>query len=292
MIKNYLNYIGSKDRYLSLIMKFIEKGSQLHKGARLIDLFCGSAVVGINSLNYFNLVACNDACEELIKIHKWVQNTPKEFMFSQIDACIQTYGLSKTNKEGFLKLREDYNTLEAVDPIRLFCLIMHSYNYSLHLNKKGGYNVPFGANRSSFNSSLATKLDIFKDEMDKNPRKLVFLSQDFEDVMLMSTPQETVLFVDPPYSASISKHPYRVGSLKWTEDEDRRLFKALDTWVKQGGSFIFTNVLENNGISNRPLIEWSQKYIVTPVDVEYKNCSYQRKNNGETKEVIISNFGL
>ena len=49
IVNNYLNYVGSKDRYISQILKFIERGSTLTGGNQLIDLFCGSAVVGLNS---------------------------------------------------------------------------------------------------------------------------------------------------------------------------------------------------------------------------------------------------
>ena len=56
--------------------------------------------------------------------------------------------------------------------------------------------------------------------------------------------------------------------------------------------FIFTNVIENNGAVNLPLKNWikENKYICTPVEVSYEGCNYQRKNNGKTKEVIITNF--
>lgn len=67
IINNYLNYIGSKDRYLPQLRALLERASELTGGERLIDLFCGSAVVGINSTDLFKQIMNNDKCEELIK---------------------------------------------------------------------------------------------------------------------------------------------------------------------------------------------------------------------------------
>lgn len=102
--------------------------------------------------------------------------------------------------------------------------------------------------------------------------------------------KDIVFFIDPPYSASISKHPYRIGNLKWTEDDDRKLFEYMDKIDELGGKFVFTNVFENNGIQNLPLQEWSKEYNVQHVNVDYTNCNYQRLNKGNTDEVIITNF--
>lgn len=302
IVKNYLNYIGSKDRYLSQILDFIKTGATLTGGSGFIDLFCGSAVVGVNAYPYFKDVWCYDACDELMQIHLHVQNaTSTEALLQEIDGIIETYGLSKTNKDGYLDLRKEYNEERVdggtIDPMALYCLITHSYNYSLHLNKKHEYNVPFGANRSSFNSSLRKKLTNWKDNLTKCPR-IHFKTVDFRDEYVLKNSlfrrnvKRGVFFIDPPYSASLSKHPYRVGSLRWAEDEDRALLAFLDDLNKKGHLFIFTNVISNNGVTNTVLKKWIEdnNYVKTPVEISYENCSYQRRNGGDTEEVIISNF--
>lgn len=289
IINNYLNYIGSKDRYLPQLRALLERASELSGGEYLLDIFCGSAVVGINSTDLFKHIINVDKCEELIKIHQWVQNTPEQMLLPQIDACISVYKLSKENKEGFMQLREDYNSLSNIDPIRLYCLITHSFNYSLQTNKDGKYNVPFGANRSCFNSKLRKKLENFKEAID-NAGNMGFLNLDFETAVESFPIKNTVYFVDPPYSASKSKHPYRVRGVEWDSAADIRLLMLLSKINKEGGYFVFTNVLENNGEENKALKEWVQDYKVHDVNIDYSNSSYQRKNLGKTREVIITNF--
>lgn len=290
MIRNYLNYIGSKDRYLEKIMPYLERASK-DKGCRtLVDLFCGSAVVGVNALDLFDSVVCNDRCRELISIHRWVRNRSKVELFEQIDSVISQYGLNKQNKEGFLKLRKDYNSKLDLNPCQLFTLVTHSFNYSLHTNSKGEFNAPFGANRSCFNNSLRKRLGEFKSALDKHSNNILFNSLDFEQGIEFSGVKDTVYFVDPPYSASKSKQPYRVKGVTWNEKEDARLFDNLDYIHNSGGCFVLTDVISNNGCENVVLKEWSQKYNIEDVDVSYDNASYQRKNRGKTREVIVSNF--
>lgn len=295
IVNNYLNYVGSKDRYLAQILKFIERGASLTGGHQLIDLCCGSAVVGVNSAPYFKSVLCVDACQELITLHKWMQEgLSAGALLAELDIIIAAYNLGKDGKEGFLKLREEYNNLmykeNVYHPSRLYCLITHAYNYSLHLNKRGGFSVPSGQGRSYFNSSLRNKFETWKNFLDEHTN----ISFEAEDFRKIKAKKPTVFFVDPPYSAALSKHPYRTGNAKWVEEEDRALLAYLDKIAKEGHYFVFTNAISNNGVTNTILENWlaEHDYVTTPVSIDYKNCSYQRKNGGNTNEVIITNFEL
>lgn len=303
MFRNYLNYSGSKDRIYPILRTYLEKAIGDNKDNTLVDMFAGSCVVAYNSLDLFKEVVCVDKCAELIKIHDWIASTPLDKLLEQIRTTIDKYELSKENKAGFLQLREDYNTGVASNKFsacELYCLIMHSYNYQLHTNKKREFNAPSGAGRSWFNPSIEKKLINMKNHLSKVKNKPVLLSGDV--LSLINKDNETfrkatkndfskiVFYVDPPYSASVSKHPYRVGNVKWDVDEDRKLFDCLDYIHENNGKFILSNVTTNNGIRNIPLQRWAGKYNLNPIEVQYTNCSYQRKNSGKTEEVIITNF--
>lgn len=303
MFRNYLNYSGSKDRIYPILRTYLEKAIGDNKDNTLVDMFAGSCVVAYNSLDLFKEVVCVDKCAELIKIHDWIASTPLDKLLEQIRTTIDKYELSKENKAGFLQLREDYNTGVASNKFsacELYCLIMHSYNYQLHTNKKREFNAPSGAGRSWFNPSIEKKLINMKNHLSKVKNKPVLLSGDV--LSLINKDNETfrkatkndfskiVFYVDPPYSASVSKHPYRVGNVKWDVDEDRKLFDCLDYIHENNGKFILSNVTTNNGIRNIPLQRWAGKYKLNPIEVQYTNCSYQRKNSGKTEEVIITNF--
>lgn len=312
MLRNYMNYAGSKDRYYPLIREFFEKATQSQPHI-LVDMFCGSGVVSYNALDMFYDVKAYDGCPELISLHKWVVESDDPV--GEIKSIIKAYGLSKDNKEGFLALRTAYNSditqgLEG-NPAELYCLITHSFNYSLHLNKKREFNAPSGAGRSYFSKSLETKLINIREHI-KNvaQRAPVFhtlkLSEWGEEIDFLSECNDItgelsscidedslvdyVFFVDPPYSAAVSKHPYRIGDLRWGVAEDKILLDLLDDINSRGGKFVFTNAILNNGVENKPLMDWMVKYKVHHVDVQYYNCNYQRMNNTDTDEVIIYNY--
>lgn len=301
-----MNYSGSKDRIYPILRTYLEQaiGKKGKKHKYLVDMFAGSGTVAFNSLDLFDTIIGVEKCAELVKIHNWIIYYPLSQILEEIDNIIATYDLSKDNKDGFLTLRARYNedvAEHAFDPAKLYCLITHAYNYQLHTNKKGEFNAPSGAGRSWFNPSLRQKLINMKNhiseqvkyENGKFNKRLFFTggdSMDFVHCFKAKSFEDVVYYVDPPYSACISKHPYRVGNIRWTEDEDRKLFDCLDYIHSNNGKFIFSNVIRNNGVQNIPLQRWAGSYNLHPIEVDYENCSYQRKNNGKTEEVIITNF--
>lgn len=303
MLNNYMNYSGSKDRVYPVLRPYLEsavKGKK-RKTKYLIDMFAGSCVVAYNSLDLFDIVICIEKSKELVKLHNWIEYYPLSKILKEIDNIISIYELSKTNKEGFLRLREKYNNDinngGIFDPAELYCLITHAYNYQLHTNKNNEFNAPSGAGRSYFNPALRQKLINMKEYIDKqiaSGKRIMITGGDCMDFVhclnYENGFEDVVFYVDPPYSASISKHPYRMGNIKWTADEDRKLFECLDFIDSKNGKFIFSNVTSNNGVTNFPLLNWADSYKVNPIAVDYTNCSYQRKNNGKTEEVIITNF--
>ena len=292
MLNNCFNYVGSKDRIFPIIDKNLDKSKDI-----FIDVFCGSGVVGVNELSNYSKVVLNDACWQVIDTLKFFRDNECEKVIHDIERVILDYGLSKENKEGYLKLREDYNAdpyLRLVfEPAMFYCLLTHSFNFNIHINSKGQFSVPFGANKSYFNNSLRQKLELFQWELHDNKDKITLKSSDFRD-LIGKTPKKiaenAVFYVDPPYLCSDDAYSriYYLG--KWDEDKERALYEHLDQVNEMGGSFLLSNVLHNNGKWNRILEEWSKKYEVIDVSASYENCNYQRKNAGETKEVLVRNY--
>lgn len=291
MLNNCFNYIGSKDRLFSLIDKNLDKSKRY-----FVDVFCGSGVVGVNELSNYEKVVMNDLCWQVIETLKFFRDNEYEKVIHDIDRIILDYNLSKTNKEGYLKLREDYNDdpyLRLVfNPAMFYCLVTHSFNYSIHLNSKGKFSVPFGANKSYFNPSLRAKLEGFQWELHENKNKVALKTENFEELLsnAKKVSKDTMFYLDPPYLSSDDSYS-RIHYLgKWNEDKERKLYACLDEINQNGGSFLLSNVLENNGKWNKILDEWSKKYNIIEVSASYEGCNYQRKNEGKTKEVLIRNY--
>ncbi len=291
MINNCFNYIGSKDRLIAQIDSNLDKSKDY-----FMDAFCGSGVVGINEVSSFSQVMMNDACWQLIRVLKYFQNNLGSTVLKDIDKIIEKYKLSKENKEGYNTLRDYYNshafTKGTFDPVIFYCLVMHSFNYSIHINRSGGFNVPFGKSRSSFNNSIRNKLINFQTVLSQYRDKILLSELSYLDAFKKYASQikNMMIYVDPPYLSSDSSYG-RVSYLgKWDATKEKILYEALDYINKMGGSFLLSNVIENNGKENKALARWASRYNIVEVSMDYRNCNYQRKNTGNTRELMIRNY--
>ena len=291
MIKNCFNYVGSKDRILPLIDQYLDKS----KG-HLIDLFCGSGTVGVNELANYSSVVLNDACWQMTETLKFFRDNDYKKVIEEIDKYVNLYKLSIDNKEGYLELREEYNSdpyLRFVfDPAMFYCLVTHSFNYNIHINSDGKFSVPSGYKRCYLNKSLRARLEAFQWEMHENKKKIAVKNEDFKALIGKAERviPDSVFYVDPPYYSSDDSYSriYYLG--KWDEPKERALYEAMDFINEKGGSFLLSNVVENNGRTNNILKEWCDKYNVIEVPSDFTNCNYQRKNKGKTVEVLVRNY--
>ena len=293
MIKNCFNYVGSKDRVLPLIDENLDKSK-----SNFVDLFCGSGVVGVNEVNNYKRILLNDACWQMVDTLKFLRDNEFEEVIKKIEGYIKQYKLSIDNKEGYLKLREDYNYdpyLRLVfDPAMFYCLVTHSFNYNIHINSEGKFSVPSGYKRCYFNKNIRAHLEAFQWELHDNKNKVAIKNEDFSTLVSKAEKiiPNSMFYADPPYYVSDSSYGriYYLG--KWTEPKEYQLYKTLNFINERGGSFLLSNVVENNGRTNLILKEWynRHKYNVIEVPSDFTNCNYQRKNKGKTVEILVRNY--
>lgn len=166
LIKSPLNYTGGKYKLLEQILPLFPD-----KVDRFVDLFCGGCNVGINV--QANKIICNDNMKPLVELYKAFQQTEVENTYKHIFKRIEQFQLSKTNKEGYLELRKLYN--QEKNPLDLYVCICYSFNNQIRFNNSLGYNMPFGKDRSDFNTALQKRLKPFIQKM----KTMKFTSIDF-----------------------------------------------------------------------------------------------------------------
>lgn len=290
-IKDAYNYIGNKTRLLPQIEQNLDFNSKY-----LVDVFAGSGVVSANFGSYFEKTIVNDRLTQLTEIQKYLYKTPLNTVLDEVDKWINLFDLSKTNKEGFIECRKYYNEFhkdgEDFNPMLLLTLIYHSFNYQIGFNSNGEFNLSHGYARSSFNPSL-------KDKLIKYTQKIQTLNLDFtnycftELIEVMEAGEVNwsgyMFYLDPPYFSSDSSYS-RTRAIAWSERLEIELYETLDLLNVNGSKFLLSNTVENNGRTNKILKEWMSKYNVVEIDLDYKGCNYQRKNNGKTREVMVKNY--
>lgn len=279
-IKSPLNYTGGKYSLLGDIHNVLPKEVGI-----FVDLFCGGCNVAVNV--EAETIICNDKMPEIVHLYKGLQQQTGQTAVAEVLGVVDKYGLSKTNAEGFYACREAYNKEKTW--VLLYACITHAFNYQIRFNQNGGYNMPFGKDRSSFNPALQERLGLFTDRL----KNLRFESKDFEECINQLGEEgllreDTVVYCDPPYLISTATYNESGG---WGETEERRLYAMLDELNKKGVKFVLSNVVEHKGQLNNILKDWMQKYTVQYVGKEYSNCSYHKKEKtAKTQEVLVYNY--
>lgn len=157
MIQSPLNYTGGKYKLLPQILPLFPKGIDV-----FVDLFCGGCNVGINV--DCNRVIYNDLNENLLYLYNTFKNLDKESVLEWIYEIIEKYnlslvskhgydyygcesskGLGNYNREGYLRLRADFNQKYANENfdyyyyVMLYVIIVSSIEieklFTLKLNK-------------------------------------------------------------------------------------------------------------------------------------------------------------
>ena len=279
LIKSPLNYTGGKYKLLPQILPYFPNDINT-----FIDLFAGGCNVGINIKA--NNIICNDSNKVVIDLmHNW-NRLNSEQALKILEQTINKYNLSKTNEEGFKKIRQYYNDGNKTWNI-FYAMLTNAFNYQIRFSKQGNYNMPFGRNRSSFNSTLKKNFIKYIDKL--NNINISFINEDFRDVKMDNLNNNDFVYCDPPYLISCASYNEQDG---WNKDCEKDLLNLLDSLNNKGIKFALSNVLENKGKSNDILKDRCKKYNTIHLNNTYGNCNYHAKDksSNNTDEVLIINY--
>ena len=280
-IKSPLNYIGGKHKILDKIMPMFPQNI-----TSFVDLFAGGLNVGINISA--DIIYVNEHITYLIELYEYFRQVSIEELLSSIKGRISEYELTNTNHEGYLELRREYNNSKNI--LDLFVLTCYSFNHQIRFNSKHEFNIPFGKERSAYNSSIEANLIQFVQALKE--KNYVFVNGDFTKFYFEKIGKGDFIYCDPPYLITNgSYNDGKRGFKDWTIKEEEELLELLDSLDRKGILFALSNVFYHKGTSNDLLIEWSKKYYTHYIDKNYSNCNYQLKDRkARTIEVLITNF--
>lgn len=244
-----------------------------------VDLFGGGFNVGANVEAEHTIY--NDICKPVVELLNHIKGNNIDNLLSEIDEYIEKYHLSKENREGYLKLREDYNSGYKT-PIKFYTLLCYAFNNQIRFNKNGEYNTPFGKNRSSFNPTLREKFIDFHQRV--NDIDCIFFNMPYEKFDFFEFHNNDFVYCDPPYLNSIATYNEQSG---WTEKHEALLLKILDELNEKGVRFALSNNLK---YENPLLDEWKNKYKVYYLNGDYSNCNYHKIDKSKDVEVLIVNY--
>lgn len=284
-IKSPINYIGNKYKLLPQIIPLFPKEID-----HLVDLFGGSGTVLINTKAEHYIY--NDINNYVAEIFEGlVKAGSAEEIIEQVEAIIKEYSLSMTNKEGFEKLRDDYNKGRR-DWITLYTLMCHSFNHQFRFNSNHEYNSSFGKNRSYF--SERQKQDLIRMKEKSELKDVEIHKCSFEKCLSEyewnQFSKNDLVYCDPPYLSSVGNYnDGKRGFEGWTPEHERKLLSLLTMLDNNGVRFALSN---NFKYDNSYLQEWldENKFNTLYLHGDYVNCNYHKKDRSKDIEVLITNY--
>ena len=283
LIKSPMNYIGGKYKLLLQILDLFPSKINM-----FYDVFGGGANLSLNVNSEH--VYYNDIVPYVAEVLKGMKGINTEECLGKIKEIINTYELSKTNIEGFKRLRDDYNKGRK-DWLTFYTLMCYSFNNQYRFNNKHEYNSSFGHHKSCFSNVTEQKIKKVIERLDKID--IVFDNKDFRDIDFSDADENDLVYFDPPYLITCGNYnDGKRGFKGWGKQDDRDLMDLCDSLDCHGVRFAMSNVFENKGNRNDELIEWAKEYKVHYINNTYNNSNYQSKDKGKntTVEVLITNY--
>ena len=276
VIESPLNYTGSKSKMVGFIK------SQLPKDDidTFVDAFGGGFNVGVN-INAKKIIY-NDINPFVEGLIRSFYSNPCSYL-QYIEKQIKKYNLLPDNKEGFLKLRDQYNSIPVVkrDPRMLYTLILYGFQQQIRFNSNWGFNNPAGSRW--FNENLLSKFIAFTRSL--QTKNVLFMNSNFDVLDIQFTPH-TFIYADPPYRSTLGVYnDGKRGFEGWTLDHERQLCKFLDAANEHDAKFMLSYVVKVGEFTNTEIIEWTNKNKYHMVDVIAAQGRYNNRH-----EVLIKNY--
>lgn len=300
--KSPLNYVGGK---FKLLGQLISKLPSIIN--TFVDFFCGAVNVGAN-INAKRIIAIDkEKC--LLDVLQLFKNYKYTAIIDKLDEIIKNYGLSNTylngykyydcnssnglgkyNKEGYLRLRKDYNNsicLERDEKTFMFLtLIIYGFNHQIRFNSEGKFNMPVG--KRDFNSSIRKNLLGFCQKI--KAKEITFIASDFREFDIQNLQENDLCYFDPPYYLGDASYNENNG---WTKKDEKDLLEYIKKIDNKKVKFAFSNVLEHKGKKHQMLIDWAieNQYNINYLNYNYNNSNYQSNSKDNiTREVLITNY--
>lgn len=270
--KSPLNYSGSKNTLVPTIIRELP-----YEVENFVDVMGGAFNVGANIVAT-KKIYYNEINTKIYDIIKWLITTDKKEVIQDIEDCINKYGLTKSGKLSYNKLRHDYN-MNTIDSVSLFVLHMYSFQNMIRFNNSQKYNTPIGV--AGYSEDMKKRIKNF------NPKnsEVEFWNMDYVDIDWTSFSKNTIFYFDPPYFiTNASYNDGKRGGKGWTMVEEIQLLDTLLKIDKLGYKFLLSNVVEHNGKKNTMLINWIKKNKYKIINAGVSGWRYVKD------EVIIKNF--
>lgn len=271
--KSPLNYSGSKDVVLPLLLKELPK----HVGT-FVDMMGGAFNVGANIVAT-DCVIYNEYNKYIFDIIKMLIENDADYLIGQVNKIVREYGLKKKDKDAYLALRNDYNKCKKT--IYLFVLQIYAFQNMIRFNNSQMMNTPVGNNE--FSDGIEERIKNFHI---RTP-KYELLCKKYQDIEIEQFPLDTLFYFDPPYFITNAEYNDGKRGLEgWDSNKETELLNYILNLHKKGYKFMLSNVVKHNGKEHHLLQEWIKEHNFNIIPIGKTGIKYPRE------EVLITNYNI
>jgi DNA adenine methylase len=299
-VKPFLKWAGGKGQLLEAFRRRLPRELETGEIRKYVEPFIGGGAVFFDLAARFGFSACHlwDINEELVLTYKVVKRAP-ERLVADLFALEEHYlDLTEPDRERFYyAVRDQFN--DERESIRFFryspawvpraarmIFLNHTcYNGLFRVNRKGGFNVPFGR------YARPKILD---------PENIRLASEilagtgihhgDFT-ACLKTAGKDTFVYLDPPYRPLNRTSSFTSYAMQGFTDTDQErladLFRNLD---RKGAKVMLSNSDPRNGSGGDSFLEDLYRgYHIDRVPAKRMINSVGRKR-GPVSELIVTNY--
>lgn len=191
----------------------------------------------------------------------------------------KTY-FAEYNREGFNRMRSEYNLAPRRNPRILYLLLIYGFNRMLRFNGQNNFNVPVG--NVDFNRNVVDALNDYFEIV--SSRTIHWSSLDFRRFLEgLDLNNEDLVYLDPPYLITFSEY-----NKLWNETTERELLAILNELNRNNIKFAISNVTHYKGRINTIFLQWAQQYNIHNIHSNY--ISYHDNTIKQFNEVLVTNY--
>lgn len=268
VIESPLNYPGSKAKMVNQIKSILPKSYNC-----FIDAFGGGFNVGINIES--DHIIYNDINYFVVEIIRSFSEFDTHEYLKKVFKLIERYGLDSNSKEGYLSLRETYNSYKNRPVEMLYTLVLHGFQQQIRFNSNHEFNNPYGSRR--FNERLLAKFISFARVIKE--KNVIFKVGTYYELE-QHAKRGSLFYFDPPYNGTTGVYnDGRRGFLGWSHYQESELLNFLKIIDNSDALFIFSYV------NTREVNEWAATHNFNIISVGQLQGKYNAR-----EEILITNF--
>ena len=242
--KPFIKWVGGKGQLISQLNSLLPHDFQKWDDVTYIEPFVGGGAMLFHLLSHYPNIkraVINDINKDLTTCYEIVRDKPQELIHAlqNIQTEYDSLHTDTIRQEFYYRMRDRFNTkaLDALENTVLFFFLNRTcFNGLYRVNKKGGFNVPFGKYESP---SFCNEEVIYADS--QLLQNVEILNGDFEETFHKIN-GKTLFYFDPPYRPLSNTSSFNNYSKEdFNDDAQIRLKQFCDRIHQAGAHFMLSN---------------------------------------------------